>query len=825
MAENQESLGKPNLQTELEKKIPVFTVLKNGAILKNIFLLDNPPPITTTSIEETKPDFEEILLVVGRHPDCNIVLEHPSISRFHLRIHSNPSTHSLSLIDLSSVHGTWISGNKIEPGVRVDLKEGDKMQLGGSSREYRLHWIPISRAYDLGNPFVAPLSEAESVKEAEEKKHQDESGIALQNEDDDSVQVLDSAFSDMNLLPYVKSLTPSAPPMPEYLESSFPVGDEAVNVNPPEKIHGESEISLIQPAYEPDKENSTPRALLVSGGSQTENAHSPVRSQQKCLSIWSRRGKCSSVQIQTGRDRAIIEKVDIDTEVNSLNREKVGMGSVSNDLFSSANKDEEDAFTPDKENHTPSSLFLGSEMNEQTTKPVLSCCTDENAEESFNLDRMNLTPNAHLLQSMKKTSSLEQNKHRKPFRSSHMKDIFDPTFHEAEGLKYHKKENVGSSTVLSNICCNSEEIFTPDKENMIPNSCSMRSKRKGKMVEVKHLKPFEKENLTGKVLEEQKSASVASRNMDRSEVNILKDKTDRVPFQSLLVNSPSNTNSESPERKIKLNANPIKCQQIMEAGPFSDNNAREEKRRWTTVVDTTALLNKESRKALQLLQGLKGTYLIIPRIVLRELDCMKRRASFFRKATEVSAALEWIEDCLVNAKSWVHVQSCVEEARPMAPTPPATAPPSLFSKENGIFPVGSVLSSPYYGLAEIVSPTAEDHILECALLLKRTNRDGQLVLLSNDRTMKIKAMAEGLNCETAEDFRESLVNPFSERFLWKESSPRGSTWSCVDDFVLGEPYYPGPLKKSSKSGQAAKGLKLILLHNSHYRQICSGSGS
>lgn len=30
------------------------------------------------------------------------------------------------------------------------------------------------------------------------------------------------------------------------------------------------------------------------------------------------------------------------------------------------------------------------------------------------------------------------------------------------------------------------------------------------------------------------------------------------------------------------------------------------------VVDTSSLLNKESRKALQLLQGLKGTRLIIP---------------------------------------------------------------------------------------------------------------------------------------------------------------------------------------------------------------------
>lgn len=46
------------------------------------------------------------------------------------------------------------------------------MKLGGSSREYMLHWIPISRAYDLENPFVAPLGEAEPFEEMEEKEHQ-----------------------------------------------------------------------------------------------------------------------------------------------------------------------------------------------------------------------------------------------------------------------------------------------------------------------------------------------------------------------------------------------------------------------------------------------------------------------------------------------------------------------------------------------------------------------------------------------------------------------------------------------------------------------------
>ena len=96
---------------EEEKKIPVFTVLKNNSILKNIFLVGSPPPgpsssfstnlVENKSLVTVKQEFEEIL-VVGRHPDCNITLEHPSVSRFHLRIHSVPSKQSLSVFDLSS---------------------------------------------------------------------------------------------------------------------------------------------------------------------------------------------------------------------------------------------------------------------------------------------------------------------------------------------------------------------------------------------------------------------------------------------------------------------------------------------------------------------------------------------------------------------------------------------------------------------------------------------------------------------------------------------------------------------------------------------------
>lgn len=64
-----------------------------------------------------------------------------------------------------AVHGTWVSERKLDPGVSVDLKEGDTLRIGGSSRVYRLHWIPISIAYDLENPFVLKLDVAEEKRQ------------------------------------------------------------------------------------------------------------------------------------------------------------------------------------------------------------------------------------------------------------------------------------------------------------------------------------------------------------------------------------------------------------------------------------------------------------------------------------------------------------------------------------------------------------------------------------------------------------------------------------------------------------------------------------
>lgn len=89
-----------------EKTIPVFTVLKNGAILKNIFVVNSrdfsSPERNGSTVSDDDDDELEEILVVGRHPDCDILLTHPSISRFHLEIRSISSCQKLFVTDLSS---------------------------------------------------------------------------------------------------------------------------------------------------------------------------------------------------------------------------------------------------------------------------------------------------------------------------------------------------------------------------------------------------------------------------------------------------------------------------------------------------------------------------------------------------------------------------------------------------------------------------------------------------------------------------------------------------------------------------------------------------
>ncbi|KAH6784211.1 hypothetical protein C2S52_009170 [Perilla frutescens var. hirtella] len=108
--------------------------------------------------------------------------------------------------------------------------------------------------------------------------------------------------------------------------------------------------------------------------------------------------------------------------------------------------------------------------------------------------------------------------------------------------------------------------------------------------------------------------------------------------------------------------------------------------------------------------------------------------SFLSRMIGASATLQWVEDCMVSTKWWIHVQSTIEEGRLVPPTTSAC----WFSEEKSTFSVGSIPLSPHT-LQEISTPTVTGHILESALFFKQI-MNGQLVLLSNDVTLKIKAI-------------------------------------------------------------------------------------
>ncbi|KAL3503950.1 hypothetical protein ACH5RR_033791 [Cinchona calisaya] len=887
-----------------EKKIPVFSVVKNNSILKNIFLINTPPPLPTSSSpscfaseENNRINQEELeeILVVGRHPDCNITLEHPSISRFHLRIHSNPSIQSLSVLDWSSVHGTWVSGKKIEPGIRVKLLEGDTLRLGGSSRVYRLHWVPLSRAFDMKNPFVPPLDESVPVEESAEETHPHENEFVSYFQDDqtetpdDYFESLDLLFADTNMTSSMKQLTTSPPLMPEDMKSPFPFVEDAEKKIPFGEALLQSKIDKMQTDWQVDKENCTLQVNFTSEVperfSQAEDPESPIATSQKRsgVSIWKRRGKSASVHIQTGRARENCTKADSGLEMESEGNENIRTGLVSEDQFAAADCVEEEIFTPDKENCTPDTFsnrpskeIAQEKMKCEFSVNYLVSSMDKEDEEIFTPDKENKTPRTHLLRSMKKMGKVEEINHPKTYRSSPLKnagsfirgesDMLILSDNRTELSKLHQEEK--SANPASNSLARSEadllnckfnmnylvssmdekdevEAFTPDKENRTPRTHLRWSMKKmGKFEEINRPKTYRSSplknadsithgesdmlilsnnrNELSKLLQEKKSANPASNSLARPETELFNAREDRVPFQSLLVKSCKAKSEALDLEGTTTSCKSVKNTQIKEAIHPFHSFSKDENKTWIMVVDTACLLNKESRKALDLMQGLQRTSLIIPRIVIRELDCMKRHNTLFRSTTGVHSALQWIEDCMVNAKGWVHVQSSVEDARTIAPTPRAL-PLSQFGEEKEKFSFGSVPLSPCGSLLEIVSPTTEDHILECALFFRKITNNGQVVLLSDDVTLKIKSMAEGLRCETAEEFRESLVNPFSERFLWIDSSARGPTWSCLDDVVLWENYYDSTSRKQSKIGEVAKGLKLVLLHNSQYRQISSVS--
>ncbi|KAM0868863.1 hypothetical protein ACQ4PT_041038 [Festuca glaucescens] len=1043
-----------------EAPIAAFAVAKGGVVLKHIFL--NGPPAEEErrgGDGDEDPEEEDPPVLFGRHPDCHVLLDHPSISRRHLEVRCKRRQRRITVTDLSSVHGTWVSGQRIPPNTLVELVAGDTLQLGASKREYRLHWLSLGEAFETED-LLPPL-----VEEDKEELHTHQEArnqlVPTQTEplDTETHQKMRQQLMSEQT-EFCAKVIPLAPPLPESANSSS-LKESSLSVLQ-EKIVSENSVtesvapSTIQAArtlVQSDKQNASGpmsrraklksvKSLRIDTGRRSRTlSHSCQKEEgqyENLVCSQNCKGECaackvlfknSNVKEAEEKEKVVAPEKDhmnphvldiITMEVNQevptvhmesyeavpenpfthaitcgnttnhpdmkyddgglSNKEKMPQnkiamedselqgiifGSIFDNLDTEGRRTEEkeENSLMDKENTTP--LVSGNIITERSQlmlKPISSQelmdsisplnlehdsfsdsensmlnignkmmaneLTSENLEtefilmldEDFNNDIIpdkensvlapgkydaaispakqedlfpdeNMTPASRDLKPiagnilgsrMDSSVSAEYTSNRSihQLHCSELSSEYDATspvrqrdiFPNKEnvtpasrGLKSISREVLGSrmdsslsaeytpNRSIDQRKCNDlsskskrfhtvdDEIFYSDKENLTPISTGDMKARRCLPKNLFQLDAdqdqeafcSDKENSTPASSVVQKTRDM-SENRARIESAITKKRVeDRLPFQTLLSNSPLRPTSsfDSTQANAGTADFSIRLEDGLNSFPHTNRESDrvgEGMKVWTMVADTDCLLDDESVKSIMLLRGIKGTHLIIPRIVIRELDSMKQREGLFKRSTKATSILQWIEDCMANESWWIHVQSS-SEMLPVAPTPPATPTEtqrndgereaaaagtlntmlSLFSPRSftGIFSPRS--------LTDIISPRTEDRVLDCALLFNKLGGSQNMVILSNSVTLKIKAMSEGLLCEGAKEFRETLMNPCSGRFMWSASVPRGAAWSRLDATALAENYYNSHHHREARRNvPAARGLKLILLHNS-----------
>ncbi|KAJ3671449.1 hypothetical protein LUZ60_007528 [Juncus effusus] len=943
-------------------KIPVFSVLKKGSVLKNIFLSGPGGEIR-----------ESEAVLIGRHPDCHIVLDHPSISRFHLEIRAKPSDKQFSVIDRSSVHGTWISGTRIEPNVPVNLREGDLIKLGASTREYRFHWLSLNEAFEMETPLPPLLEEKEESNQDE--THQNEEQVSSRSEkeflsplksEQGDLPILESESIGSNKkgdLPILESESIGSNKKDDLpmLESES-IGSNKKGSSILSRRSKSKSISSLTIQTGKSKENVATKEEIFRGlftkldanVSEGKENVANVREEIDCKVLF---GKLGATVIGLENEETFDSDPEIIVDVREEEKCKDLFAKLGVNLIE---LDNEESFASDKENMTPqgsiskrttgfwenvgakikTESILGEISENFNTKETGSDCLvsnkqgvktksilgksvcilremkqnsgmkmkengncsksatksgmekrnsitevllgnlDTNETEYFDSDKENLTPQASksAKKSRKMLGEKTENSNKSPFNFSKAKKMETPNldkkgngnfdtspsrrallqnvdFKGAEEncenltpvsskvawkLKQPLSENCVEMSPVRALLKNADskfgdeencENFPSDKENLTPVSSKAARKLKQPL----------SENLAEKSPVRALFKKVDSKGAEEENCEIFSsDKENMTPVNSKSARklkqpvSENRANVEKEINKKKMSDERIPFGVLFDASQnTSFNNCgtavgekKKERKVWNMVVDTGCLLNEESFKAVKLLQALKGTRLVIPIIVIRELDCMKRRETLLTRSRKASRILKWIEECMGRETEnwWVHVQSS-SETLPVAPTPPVT-PTTLYGLTNnstGFVGVNEKAFSPCGGYTEIVTPTSEDHVLDCAQFFRKLRRKNEeIVIVSGSTTLKIKAMAEGLFCESAKEFRESLVNPHSKRFMWATSTTSSPGNDDVEgiagDCNGGNRSGSNPIfaRRAVKAVEAVKGLKLILHHNSHY---------
>src|SRR3954464_2662043 len=85
-------------------------------------------------------------IVLGKRADCDVLVDSQFVSRQHARLER--SGEAYELLDLGSLNGTLLNGQRVEPGKRHRLVKGDEIAIAdyvityweGSDEESTVPW-------------------------------------------------------------------------------------------------------------------------------------------------------------------------------------------------------------------------------------------------------------------------------------------------------------------------------------------------------------------------------------------------------------------------------------------------------------------------------------------------------------------------------------------------------------------------------------------------------------------------------------------------------------------------------------------------------------
>ena len=104
-------------------------------------------PILTSndaSVIRRKLEFEDQTVTIGRHPDCDIIIDDASVSRQHARIDSDNGVYYIE--DLNSRNGTFLNNESIHRSTRKPVRPRDVSTISNPIYawfELDCHWHPF----------------------------------------------------------------------------------------------------------------------------------------------------------------------------------------------------------------------------------------------------------------------------------------------------------------------------------------------------------------------------------------------------------------------------------------------------------------------------------------------------------------------------------------------------------------------------------------------------------------------------------------------------------------------------------------------------------